>query len=160
MMNFKIELKWAIIFSVFSLLWILGEKVAGFHDPNRNLKLQPYVTMIILIPNLLLFYWAIREKRTKDFQGRMSFVQGFKSGLLMTGFLTILTPLVQYIISTIITPDYFDNVIQYVVEHNQMTEEQAKAQFNLETYMISSTVFTAIFGILTSALMAFLLKRK
>jgi uncharacterized membrane protein YjgN (DUF898 family) len=159
-MKYKIEIKWALIFSLFSLLWILGEKVAGFHDPNRNLTLQPFVTMLILIPNLLIYYWALKEKKTKYFGGRMNFAQGFKTGIFITGVITILTPLVQYIISTIITPDYFENVIQYLVSHNEMTLEDARAQFNLKNYMITSTVFGAIFGIITSAIMAFLLKNK
>jgi hypothetical protein len=159
-MKWKIELKWALIYSVLSLAWILGEKIAGFHDPNRYLTWQPYVTMLIIIPNLLIYFWAIKEKRAKDYGGRINFAQGFKAGVLMTGFITILTPLVQYIISTIITPDYFENVIQYLVTHNEMTLEAARAQFNLKNYMISSTIFSAIFGLIASAIMAFVLRCK
>lgn len=158
-MKYTIELKWAILFSLLSLLWILGEKVVGLHDPNRYLTLQPYVTMFILIPNLLLFYWAIRERRETTYSSNFGFQDGFKSGIIMTGFITILTPLVQYIISTVITPNYFENVIHYVVDKNMMTLEKAEQQFNLENYMIKSTVFSALFGLVASAIMAYLLKQ-
>lgn len=158
-MKYKVELKWAFIFSLLSLLWILGEKVVGLHDPNRFLPLQPYVTMFILIPNLLLFYWAIREKRETTNSSNFRFQDRFKSGIIMTGFITILTPLVQYIISTAITPEYFENVILYVVEKNIMSLEEAEQQFNLENHMIKSTLFSALFGIVASAIMAYLLKQ-
>ncbi len=159
-MNFKIELKWALAYSLLSLLWIYGEKALGFHDPDRYLVNQPYVTMLIILPYIGIFAWAMIEKRNKFYGGKMTGLQGFKTGIIMTGIITILAPLVQYIISTIITPDYFQDVINYVDKHKMMTREAAENQFNLKNYMIQSTIFGTGFGIVVSAILAFIVKRK
>lgn len=90
----------------------------------------------------------------------MNYKQGLISGLVMTSIITIFSAPNQYIISTIITPDYFDNVIKYVIEHKMMTEEAAKAQFNLQNYMIKSAVGAAMFGIVINLITAFFLKSK
>jgi len=157
MKNFRTEIKWGIIFSLFALLWMVGEKLAGLHD--KNIEMHPYITMLIMIPNILFFIWALQDKRNNYYGGTMTFSQGFKSGLVLTGIITILSPLVQYIISTIITPDYFTNVINYTVEHGKMTREEAKAYFNLESYMIQSVTWALVAGIITSAVVAFFIKR-
>jgi len=37
MKNYKIEFKWAVIFTLMMLLWMYIEKLAGLHDENINL---------------------------------------------------------------------------------------------------------------------------
>ena len=91
----------------------------------------------------------------------MTYKQGFIAGLIITVIVTIFSPLTQWIISTIITPDYFKNVIEYSVKvgyHKSITD--AEAQFNLSNYIIQSTVWALLMGIITTAIVAAFTKKK
>ena len=89
----------------------------------------------------------------------MTYKQGFVTGLFITIFVTLLTPLVQYITSTFITPDYFANMTDYVVSKNMMTREQAEANFNLGSYWWQATLGAFIMGMITTAIVAFFTKK-
>jgi Na+-transporting methylmalonyl-CoA/oxaloacetate decarboxylase beta subunit len=82
------------------------------------------------------------------------------SGLIITIIVTLLSPISQWITSTVITPYYFTNVIDYVVEHGQMTQEIAESQFNLGRYILMSAVGALIMGIITSAIVALFISRR
>lgn len=81
-------------------------------------------------------------------------MQGFISGLIITIIVTVFSPLTQYIISTIITPDYFTNVINYSVSQGMMTQTEAEEYFNLKSYMIQVLIGTPIMGVVTAAIVA------
>jgi len=102
---------------------------------------------------------ALSEKR-KKLGGTITFKQAFISGLIISLFVAILTPLWQYISVVIISPDYFKNVTAYSVEHKLMTAEAAADYFSLKNYIIQSTIFAPIAGIITSLLIALIVSRK
>lgn len=90
----------------------------------------------------------------------MTYWQGVKTGLLITLVVTILTPLTQWITLSIITPDYFENVIAYAVDSGKMTQQEANDYFNFKSYMIQSILGAPIMGIITSGMVAaFTVKR-
>lgn len=135
------------------------EKAVGLH--STHIDKHMYLTNLFAIPAILIYVLALREKKNKDYNGVMSFKQGFVSGLIITIIVGIFSPLTQWIISTIITPEYFPNVIAYSVEtgyHNSL--EEAQAYFNLENYMKQSAIGALIMGIITSAVVAFFVKSK
>ncbi len=149
----SIEIKWAFVFILVSLLWMVLEKITGLHD--EHLDFQQYLTMLFMIPAIWIYVLALKDKKKKDYSGIMTYKQGFISGLIMTIIVTVFTPLTQYIISEIITPDYFTNVIAYSVKTGYYkTLEEAQANFNLENYMFQSTIGAFVMGILTSAIVA------
>lgn len=90
----------------------------------------------------------------------MSYKQGFISGLIITLVVVILSPLSQYITSTYITPDYFQNVIAYSVSSGQMEQQAAEEYFNLKNYMIQSMMGAAVMGLITAAVVAFFVRSK
>lgn len=154
-----IEIKWGVIFVIMSLVWMELEMIAGLHDEHLNL--QQYITMLFMIPAIWIYVAGLKEKKKKDLNGSMTFKQGFVSGLIITVVVTLFSPLTQWITSEIITPDYFTNVIAYSLEtgyHKSLAE--AEAQFNLENYIIQSTVGALLMGIATSAIVAFFVKTK
>ena len=159
MKKFTIELKWAIIFMASLLIWMFLEKLVGLHD--EHIDLHQYVTMLYMIPAILIYVLALKDVKSNFYGGKMSYKQGFISGLIISVIVTVFSPLNQWIISEVITPDYFENVIAYSVEtgyHENI--EDAKAQFNLETYIIQSTVWALGMGIITSAIVALFVKTK
>ncbi|MDP5229067.1 MAG: DUF4199 domain-containing protein [Cellulophaga sp.] len=159
MEKIRLEIKWAMLFIVMTLLWMVLEKLVGLH--STHIDLHMYLTNLFAIPAILVYLFALKEKKKKDFNGQMTFKQGLFSGLIMTLLITIFTPLTQWVISTIITPEYFPNVIAHSVEigyHSSL--EEAQAYFNLKNYMIQSTIGTLIMGVVTTLIVAFFLKTK
>jgi hypothetical protein len=152
MNKYSIELKWAAVFTAMTLAWMVLERAAGLHD--EHLGLHATLTNLIAIPAVAVYVVALREKRARSYGGAMTYGQGFVSGAVVTLIVTVATPLSQYIISTVITPDYFANAIRYTVEHNMLTQEAAEAQFNLTNYVVQATIFAPVMGLLTSAIVA------
>jgi hypothetical protein len=103
---------------------------------------------------------ALFDKRKNDFNGKMTWIQGFISGLIITLGVTILTPLTQYLTVEVITPHYFENMIRYAVENGLQTQEEAASYFNLQSFMIQSILTAPIMGLATSAIIAIFTRKK
>ncbi len=159
MEKIKIELKWAIIFIGMTLLWMVLEKMVGLH--STHIDKHMYLTNLFAIPAILIYVLALKDKKKNYYDGQMTFKQGFLAGLIITIIVTLFAPLTQWIISTVITPEYFPNVIAHSVEtgyHNSL--EEAEAYFNLKSYMLQATVGTLIMGVVTAAIVAFFVRTK
>lgn len=158
MKKFSIEIKWGIIFSVVSLLWMFLEKGLGWHD--ENIARHAIYTNIFAVVAIVLYVFALLDKRKNFYNGKMTWSQGFISGIIISVVVAILSPLAQYITHEFITPDYFDNVINYSTESGAMTREAAEEYFNLKSYIIQSFFFALVVGVVTSAIVAFFVRRK
>jgi len=159
MKNVKIEIKWAFIFISALLLWMFLERLVGLHD--KHIDKHQYLTMLYSIVAIALYVFALLDKRKNVYNGFMTYKQGFITGLIITVIVTILSPLTQWIISSVITPDYFENVIRYSVEtgyHKSIAD--AEAQFNLKSYIVQSTVGALLMGIVTTAIVAIFTRKK
>lgn len=153
-----IEIKWGVIFTLLALLWMVFEKAMGWHDLYID-KHAIYTNFFGIIA-VLVYFLAIREKKRNFYNGEMTWRQGFVAGLILTIVVTVLAPLSQFITSTYITPDYFNNVIAYSVETKVMNQEQAEAYFNLKSYIIQATFGALVMGVVTAAAIAWILKTK
>ncbi len=158
MKNIYIEIKWALITALMFLAWTFLEKSFGLH--SAKISMHPFITMLISIPYLLIYFFAIKEKKINYYNNNMSWTQGFLSGILLTAFYAVLIPLCLYISFTVITPDFFKNFINYSVNENKMKLEDAQAYFNFRNYTVLS-IFSALpFGVVTSAIMSYYLRTK
>ena len=158
MKNYSIEIKWGIIFTVVSLLWMLLEKTLGWHDELIS-KHSIYTNFFGLVA-IILYVLAILDKRKNFFNGHMTWTQGFISGMILSIVVAVLSPIAQYISLELISPDYFNNVIDYSVEQGHMYRENAEDYFNLTSYIIQSFFFAIAVGIITSAIVALILRKK
>ncbi|MGX7666088.1 DUF4199 domain-containing protein [Flavobacterium pedocola] len=158
MKNFKIEIKWGIIFAVASLVWMCIEKMVGLHD--KHIDKQFLYTNIFAVFAILIYVLGLRDKKKHFFNGQMDWKQGFVSGIVITIVVAVLSPLTQVITNTLITPDFFSNAIAYAVEHKKMTQELAEAYFNLSSYIVQGIFGALSMGVVTSAIVAFFLKSK
>ena len=158
MKKIKIEIKWAIIFVVMTLIWMVLEKLVGLHD--EHIDKHPIYTNFIAIPAIAIYVFALLDKRKNFYKGAMTYKQGFITGLIITAIVTVLSPLTQYITSTIITPEYFPNMINYSVETGKLTQEAAEEYFNLKNYLLQVIIGTPLMGILTTAIVAIFTRKK
>lgn len=158
MKKYSIELKWAVIFAGMSLLWMLLERLAGLH--STHIDKHPIYTNFIAIPAIAIYVFALLEKRRKDYNGVMTWKQGFISGLIITLIVTVLSPLTQVITAEIITPDYFSNAIEYAVSNGKLTRAAAEQYFNLGSYIVQGLIGAPVMGIVTSAVVALFVRKK
>lgn len=157
--KFKIEIKWALIFIGAMLLWMVLERAVGLHD--EHIDKQQYLTTLFAIPAIVIYVLALKVKRKNYYDGEMTYGQGFLSGLVITVIVALFSAPAQWIISNLITPNYFNNVIEYSVETGYYeTREAAKANFNLSNYMLQSVIGALIMGVLTSAVVAIFTRRQ
>jgi hypothetical protein len=89
----------------------------------------------------------------------MTYKQGFMAGLIITVIVTIFSPLIQILISTVISPDYFANIIEYTVEEGIMTQQEAVDNFNLQSYLVQALIGTPFMGLITTAIVAIFTKK-
>jgi len=158
MMKYKIETKWAIIFVIMSLVWMLFEKLSGLH--SNYIDKQAIYTNFIAIPAIAIYVFALLDKRKNFYSSQMTYLQGFISGLVISLIVTILSPLTQIITSKLITPEFFPNAIQYSVSIGYYTQEAAEKFFNLKNYIIQGLIGAPIMGIITSAIVAIFTRKK
>lgn len=158
MNQYKIEIKWAILFAIMGLLWMLLEKLAGLH--SQYIDKHASYTNFIAIPAIAIYVFALLDKKHNFYNGQITYKQGFLSGLIITVLVTLLSPITQTITSRYITPEYFPNVIQYVVLKGEMTPKAASDYFNLKNYIIQGLIGAPIMGILTTAIVMLFVRSK
>ena len=157
MKSVKIEIKWAIVFFVATLLWMGLERLLGLHD--ELIEKHAIYTNLFAIVAIGVYALALLNKRKQYYQGRMNYWQGVQCGLRLTFFIVILVPMAQYLTHTFITPDYFNNVSQLAVRSEQMTPTQAQAYFSLPHYIQLSVIMAALMGLVTSLVVAIFTRR-
>ena len=159
MKSIGLEIKWAFIFIGMSLLWMLLEKLLGLH--STHIDKHMYLTNLFAIPAILLYVLALKDKKKNYYQGQMTYKQGFISGLIISIIVMVFAPLTQWVTSTVITPEYFPNVIAHSLETGYFTSrEEAEAYFNLKNYMVQSTIWSLIMGVVTTAVVALFVRTK
>jgi hypothetical protein len=155
----KIEFKWAIIFSIMGLLWMVLEKLTGLHSTYIDYHL--YLTNLFAIPAIWVMILALKNKKRQFYNGQMSYLQGFISGFILSVFIALLSPLTQWITSYIITPKYFQNVIKRSVEIGYYeTIEKAQANFNYANYAKQGAIGALLMGIVTTSIAMIFIKSK
>lgn len=153
------EIKWAIIFTIVGLVWMVLEKVVGLH--GKYIDYHLYLTNLFAIPAIWMMVLALKEKKSRHYNGTMSYGQGFISGLILSLFIALLSPGAQWITSYVITPEYFPNVIQRSVELGYFaTTEEAAANFNYQNYAIQGAFGAIVMGIITTAVAMIFIRTK
>jgi peptidoglycan/LPS O-acetylase OafA/YrhL len=158
MKNLKIELKWAIVFTIALLAWMFLEKTLGWHE--ENIADHYWLTLLFMPIAILMYVLALREKRRRYYDKKMTWLQGFLSGLMVSVFVALLSPVAQYVTHNYITPEYFPNIIEYSVTNEIMTLKAANEYFNIQSYMLQSAIGALAIGAITSAIVAVFMRRK
>jgi len=159
MQNISIEIKWAIIFSVMGLIWMVLEKRTGLHDTYIDYHM--YLTNLFAIPAIWVMVLALKDKKKQVYQGEMSYMQGLISGTLLSVFIALISPGTQWITSYVITPDYFTTVIQRSVEIGYYaTTAEAEANFNYENYAVQGAIAALVMGLVTTAIAMIFIRSK
>lgn len=158
MSKIGIELKWAALITAFSCIWAAFEHALGYHKDFSNIIVTAFFYYIILT-----FLWAIAfidKKKSLGKNAVWEFKNAFKFGLFLTGIIALLSPIAQYIMYETISPDYFNNIIEYQFSKGRQTRESLELIHNMN-FSIRQGVMNALsLGVIYSALYAWVFKTK
>lgn len=152
------EIKWGLVFAVAIIIWMLIERASGLH--SDNIEYHAIVTNLFAVVAIVIYILALRDKRSSLPDGKMSWRQGFVCGLKISVVVAVLSPLVQLLVHSVISPEFFPNMREYAVTSGMMSETRANQYFSLLTYSFQSAVWALGMGVITSAVVAVFLKRQ
>lgn len=158
MLKYKIEIKWAFIYSIASLAWMVFEKEMGWHDVHIS-KHPLYSTLFSFI-GIIIYYFALREKKIVAYHSIIHWKEAFIAGAIMTVFVALLAIPVFYLTVNIVSPSFFSNMIDYAVASKVYTVEQAQSYFNTQSYLLQVIGGSLSMGIVTSAVIAYIIQTK
>ena len=153
-----IELKWAVIFTIALLSWILFEKTMGWY--NEHVSNDWWLTLLFGPFAILIFLLALREKRRRVYDRKMTWIQGFISGVIISIFVALLSPLTEYVNYNFFTPDYFNAIAESSVTNNLMARPEMNNLFKINNYRLQSAFGLFGFGVLNSVIAAFFVQKK
>ena len=108
---------------------------------------------------VLLYLLALREKRRRVYGGLMTWSQGFLSGLILSVFVALLSPLTEYVAYNFFTPENFNTIAQSSVTNELMTSSKMNEILNINNYRWKSAFGLLFFGIIMSIIAAFFVRR-
>ncbi len=158
MKKVAIEIKWGIVFFAVNLVWVVLEKAVGLHDTYVDKQL--IYTNLFAIPAVLVYVLALIDKRKNAYNNKMSWLQGFISGLIISLVVAVLSPVTQILAQHYLSPEYFENIIAYNVKAGHMSRIEAEGYFNLNSYIYMSMRSALVMGAVTSAIVALFVRKK
>lgn len=155
-MRYRIELKYGVMISLLSLLWLSLEFMVGFHD--IHIAHHPYVSLLSLIIPVLVMRHALQERKIES--GQLTFRQAFTSAMIITFITTMLAAPVQLVFHKIVNPDFFMNMIEYAVTQRKLSPNEAARYFNFGNYAMQSVTGSLVVGTVVSMLLAYFASKK
>lgn len=152
------ELKWGVIFALALIVWMVLERAVGLH--GQHIQYHVIFTNLFAIVAIVLYVLALRDKRRSLPKQRITWLQGFISGVKIAIVVAILSPLIQLLIHHVISPDFFVNMREHAISSGQMSELRAEQYFSLQSYMFQSAVGALVMGAITGAVVAIFLRSK
>lgn len=159
MKDFRIELRWAILFSFVTMLWMFAEYHLGWHDKHIANQLGYHFIMVFLI-YLIMYYNAVKSKRKNYYDGAITWKQALVSGGTISVLVAILSPMTEFFIYHYISPEYFQNMIAYQTAAEHMSLESAENFFNMKSFIVQGIFTSLSMGFFVSLIVAFLAKRQ
>ncbi len=153
--NRTTEIRWALLFSLVTILWMALEKSMGYH--GDNIAGYQKFTYFFIPVSFLVYFLALRDARKKR-GGITSFKESLISGILISIFIAIFAPLTQWIIHNFITPDFLSNLSQYAVLEDGIDPEQADTFFTIPNYMKQTAIRAPITGTVISLLLSLIIR--
>ncbi|GEM_PF-4682839 len=160
MSKLQTEIKWGVVWATAIFLLLCFEYFAGLQElPYLDWGMWVDLLGDVALPALAVGL-GLRQKRDQDWEGSMSWRQGFISGLYMTLVALPLSLAYIWAFVEIVNPNYFAVLVDFSVATGQSTQDAAQAYFNLRTYLFQTALNVVAFGVVLSAVFSLLLKTK
>lgn len=147
----KYEIRWAIIISILTFIWIVFEHEIGLHNGIR--EFNPFISLLFIFPAFLFYIFFFIDKKRRRYKNRLKFEHAFLSGVVLTIILFILNFPLQYIVYSLFPPLTEDSLLN-------SDEIIFKNDFTLAERLIYWPMFTLIFGFIFSIILGLIYKKK
>lgn len=158
MKQFSIELKWAFNFFIASMLWMMLEKFLGYHDDK--IQYQPLFSMLFGLITLVIYIFALKDKKINFYHNQMNWREGFVSGLTLSLVIALFTTMIEYTKHHVISPYFLVTMQKIIVGQNKMTLENAENFFTFSNTLSQSIFYVISFGSVLAALISLVIKSK
>lgn len=164
----KTELKAGIFISLAYFIWLLSEFKLGLH--SSKIDYYEFIFWMALIIPVTGIYLTLRYLRNKEFKGKINFMQGFLSGIKITGVISILIPVLSWLYVSAINPTFFpamkdhqekmieDLNISSVIEKESLKNEIA-IKNSIASYLLRQFSFVLISGTLITIICAIFIRK-
>ncbi|MCU0348930.1 MAG: DUF4199 domain-containing protein [Saprospiraceae bacterium] len=102
----RVETKWATLTSIAILLWMLFAQALGFYTLARFSATQWMGIIASISIYIIAYYMVTKQKRDLDFNGVMTWAEGFWAAARMTLIYIPISSLVLYIYIQYLNPGY------------------------------------------------------
>ncbi|MGO2102156.1 DUF4199 domain-containing protein [Psychroflexus halocasei] len=157
MKNFRIEFKWAMFYTLLNFLWLYAEKAFGWHSSGAS-RYAVY-SMIMVVPQVAVTYFNMREKSEKFFDGNIEWRKAFFSGVVLSVLIAALSPVIVYALTEFVSPDFVTTAIEQGVGKG-MEEDSAKSLYNMNSLSKQAMFGNLATGVFWSAILALFFKKK
>ena len=102
----RVETKWAIIPTVVILIWMLVAQALGLFTPEKIATAQLIGIIVSTLTFAITYYMVTKEKRDHDYNGVMSWSEGFWAAARMTLIYIPISCFVFYLYIQYLNPGY------------------------------------------------------
>ena len=159
----RLEINSGLAISIACFLWQLLEFKLGFH--TSRIDYFPFITWLVLIIPITGYYWAIRLKRDKFYEGKINFLQALVTGVKITAVCMVILPLFSWLYIAVINPLYLTAMYNHHLElieslnlSNLMEKEALKKdaikEFSTAGYLVQRFLVSLIAGGILSLIIA------
>jgi hypothetical protein len=156
--KYKIEIKWGVVITLAMIAWLVVEKMAGWHD--ELIESHAAMTNLFTVVALVIYYFALLDKRKHDLGGKMTWTDGFMCGFAITVVAALLNPIAQLLLLYVISPEFLKNLADYMVQMGHMSRSEAGGVFTPVYIIIQGFLGALMMGVLVSALVAIITQKK
>jgi hypothetical protein len=150
----KVGFKYGLYGLVFSLILFLGMLYFGMGLDYDTQEVLGYLTILV---SLSFVYFGIRHYRDQVNDGKLTFGKGFLVGLMITLFTAIGIAIADFIYTTAIYPEFFDDYAKMMREQGFAGEIPDYGSGFMAFIMYMTVV---LIGLVVSLVAALLLKRR
>jgi uncharacterized membrane protein len=163
----KTEMKYGVIIALISAVWVIAQDLVGLHD--RYIEYQTTVGWLSFIIPIAGLFFAIKDKRDKEFEGVISYGRCLKTGMLTSVVSGTIGAVFQLIFLNFINPGFLGTMKDYQRQSmldNGMPAEQVDMAIGMMEFTMSPVFFTimafvgaVVGGLLISLILGAFLKK-
>ncbi len=142
----RIETKWAAIVTAIIFLWLLLAKALGFFTAEKFATGQMVGTVVSILAYAFTYFMVTKEKRDKDYNGIMTWSEGFWTAARMTLIYIPISSFILYFYIQYINPDHKAFLASDNFEKDPVN---AFLYGNLSASFVFGGLFCLIFPLLT-----------
>lgn len=155
--KYKIEFKWASVFTGINLVWIYIEKYLGLHD--KYIDYHSIVGLVMVLPLVAVIYVSLKQKKQDYYKGEITWQKAFFSGALLSLLIAGLSPGPVYVMSELVSTNFFELLKSRAINKG-LAENFATQLYSLDAYIKNAIMFYLAFGIMISAVVGLLVKKR